>query len=144
MFSLPVAFSDHTPGWEMDVAAVALGANLVEKTITFDRTTPSVEHIFSLEPTDMAAFVKTIRELDTAMGSKRRIMSKAERDKRDMGRRSCFFKRDGKAGETVVEDMLDYRRPGTGIPPNLAGTLLNRKLLRNAKSGEMIKSGDVG
>lgn len=144
MFSLPVAFSDHSPGWEMDVAAVALGANLVEKTITFDRTTPSVEHIFSLEPQDMAAFVKTMRELDVAMGTKRRIMSPVERAKRNKVRRSCFFKRDAMAGETVKEDMIDYRRPGTGIPPNQVETLLGMTLLKDGKSGQMIKAGDVG
>ena len=60
MFPFPIAFSDHTPGATMDIAAVAVGANLVEKTITLDRTTRSIEHIMSLEPQDMAAFVQSI------------------------------------------------------------------------------------
>lgn len=144
MFDLPVAFSDHSPGWEMDVAAVALGANLIEKTITFDRTTPSVEHIFSLEPADMQAFIKTMSELDTALGTKRRLMSPPERAKRDKVRRSCFFKQDVKAGVTLTEDLVDYRRPGSGIPPNLVDSLLGRKVVRDGKGGEMIKPGDVG
>src|SRR3546814_20568837 len=57
MFVFPIAYSDHTPGWDMDLAAVALGANLVEKTISEDRTTRSVEHVMSIEPAEMARFI---------------------------------------------------------------------------------------
>jgi sialic acid synthase SpsE len=74
VFGFPVAFSDHTPGFEMDIAAVAMGANMIEKTITLDRTTPSVEHMFSLEPHEMARFVHTIREVEAAMQGRRRVM----------------------------------------------------------------------
>ena len=68
MFPYPVAFSDHSPGWDMDVAAVTLGANLVEKTISEDRTTRGVEHIFSIEPRDMKKFVETVRGIEIALG----------------------------------------------------------------------------
>lgn len=69
MFGVPVAYSDHTPGWIMDVAAVSIGANMVEKTITLDRATPSVEHIFSLEGKELVEFVNAIREVESAMGA---------------------------------------------------------------------------
>ena len=78
MFPYPVAYSDHTPGWDMDIAAVAIGANLVEKTITEDKTTRSVEHIMSLEPGEMKTFVKVIRDLEIAMGSNRRVLHEEE------------------------------------------------------------------
>ena len=83
MFELPVAYSDHTPGWDMDIAALALGANLLEKTITFDRMTRSVEHIFSLEPVDMARFIQVVRDVETAMGAPRRRLHPEEHAKRD-------------------------------------------------------------
>ena len=78
MFPYPIAFSDHTPGNEMDIAAVVFGANMVEKTITRERMRPSVEHIMSIEPKEMKDFVRTIRELEKALGSGRRIMHNDE------------------------------------------------------------------
>ena len=94
MFPYPVAYSDHTPGWDMDLAAVALGANLVEKTISEDRATRSVEHIMSIEPAEMTQFIAVIRDLEIAMGSPRRMMSPAEVEKRNANRRSVHLRRD--------------------------------------------------
>ena len=79
IFNCPVAYSDHSSGEIMDVAAIAFGANLVEKTITEDRTTRSVEHIMSIEPHEMSSFVKVIRQVERAMGHPRRIMSDLEK-----------------------------------------------------------------
>lgn len=121
----PIAYSDHTPGWEMDVAAVALGANLIEKTITTDRTIRSVEHIFSLEPGEMNQFIKTIRDLETAMGCPRRILHPEEREKRKNIRRSAFLKHDVKKGSKVSIEDIEFRRPGHGIPPNVMESLCN-------------------
>lgn len=117
MFGYPAAYSDHTPGLEMDVAAVAMGANLVEKTITLDRMTPSVEHIMSLEPSDMANFVKTIRDVEIAMGTSRRIMAPAELEKRNAIRRSIFLAEPVKAGQRLGDVKIEFRRPGFGISP---------------------------
>ena len=77
MFPFPIAFSDHSPGSDMDVAAVALGVDLVEKTLTEDRTTPSIEHIMSIEPHEAAAFVKLMRDVQKAMGQPRRILPRS-------------------------------------------------------------------
>jgi len=118
MFPFPVAFSDHTPGWDMDIAAVAMGANLVEKTITFDRTTRSVEHMMSLEPEEMAVFVQSIRNLETALGSPRRLMTEEERKKRMAVRRSVFLAEAVKKGQKLGDAMVDFRRPGFGIGPD--------------------------
>ncbi|MBV9462954.1 MAG: N-acetylneuraminate synthase family protein [Verrucomicrobiae bacterium] len=119
MFGFPVAYSDHSPGWEMDIAAVALGANLVEKTLTFDRTTPSVEHLFSLEPPELFQFVQVIRDLEKAMGNSRRVIHQAEIPKRNSVRRSAYLARDVKAGDRVGAQDIEWRRPGHGIAPNL-------------------------
>ncbi|MFH1067219.1 MAG: N-acetylneuraminate synthase family protein [bacterium] len=143
MFQMPIAYSDHTPGHDMDVAAVALGANLVEKTITLDRATPSVEHIFSLEPDEAVEFVKTIRQVETAMGTTRRLMTTEERAKRKMTRRSCFYKKDMKQGEPLAENALEFSRPGTGISPTQTDVLLGKKVLAPKKAGEMIQWADL-
>ncbi|MCU0842012.1 MAG: N-acetylneuraminate synthase family protein [Thiobacillaceae bacterium] len=143
MFGCPVAFSDHTPGWEMDVAAVALGANLVEKTITEDRMTRSVEHVMSLEPADMARFVQVIREVETALGEPRRVLSDIERQRRDAIRRSLHAAHDLPAGHVLAEADIDYRRPGFGIPPDRLGEALGRRLRRAVAAGERLAWGDL-
>ena len=115
MFDVPVAFSDHSTGWEMDIAAVVLGANLIEKTITEDRTTPSIEHVMSMEPHEAAAFVEAVRNVRPALGQKRRVLSEAEVSARSKVRRSAFARRAMAAGEKIDLEDVDFRRPGTGI-----------------------------
>ncbi|MCK5099800.1 MAG: N-acetylneuraminate synthase family protein [Desulfobacteraceae bacterium] len=142
LFGCPVAFSDHTPGWEMDIAAVALGANMVEKTITLDRTSPSVEHIFSLEFENMKKFVKSIRNLETALGNSRRIMSKDEREIGQGARRSIVLSKDVKKGDLIESHTLDYARPGTKIAPYMTDILLKRKFTRDIIKGSYLSWGD--
>jgi N,N'-diacetyllegionaminate synthase len=137
MFPFPVAFSDHTPGWDMDVAALALGANLVEKTITRDRTTPSVEHIFSIEGKQLPAFIQAIRDVEKALGQPRRILSVPELERRNKYRRSMFAKRDLQAGETLTETDIDFRRPGTGLQPDSLDSILGKRLAADVKAGHM-------
>jgi N,N'-diacetyllegionaminate synthase len=143
MFPYPAAFSDHTPGWDMDIAALCLGANMLEKTITLDRTTPSVEHIMSLEGGEIAGFVTAMRDVEAAFGSPRRVMREAEIRKRDLVRRSIFLKRAMRAGETLKPGDLDYRRPGTGIAPSELSRVLGRKLAADRPAGEMLRFEDV-
>lgn len=143
MFGFPVAYSDHTPGHDMDIAAIALGANLVEKTITEDRTTRSVEHIFSLEPEDMAQFVSAIRDLETAFGSNRRLMTLAERRKRDNVRRSTHLPQGGTKGQRLGDLPVSFSRPGHGIGPDLYETLVDRVLSRDLPAGHVIDWGDL-
>ncbi len=143
MFGLPVAYSDHTPGWEMDVAAVALGANMVEKTITEDRTTRSVEHIFSLEPADMAKFVRIVRDVEAAMGTARRILAPEEKRKRDSYRRSIFLAAPASAGTKLADAKIEYRRPGHGYGPDRYDELAPRVLRRDLPAGHMVVPDDL-
>jgi sialic acid synthase SpsE len=143
MFPYPVAYSDHTPGWEMDVAAIAMGANLVEKTITFDRTARSVEHIMSIEPAQMAAFIQSIRDLEIAMGSNRRIMAPEEIEKSKKIRRSVFTQGKAKAGQKLKEVKVDFRRPGIGIAPDAYEKLLESTLKHDLSEGSMLKMEDL-
>ena len=142
MFQVPVSFSDHTPGWEMDIAAIALGANMIEKTITMDRTIPSVEHIFSLEPDDMKKFVKSIRDLETALGSSRRKISEKEKSAGMGVRRSIILARGGKQGQSIAMEDLDFVRPGTGISPEMADIISGKVFTRDIEKGEMLLWGD--
>jgi len=139
MFPFPVAFSDHTPGSEMDVAAVALGANLVEKTVTEDRMTQSVEHVMSLEPDEMCTFVQTIRDVETAIDGSRRRMHPEEAFKRDAIRRSAFLRSAGKADQKLGDCDVEFRRPGYGIPPDIYDEISKATLLNDLPAETMVE-----
>jgi sialic acid synthase SpsE len=143
MFPYPVAFSDHTPGWEMDVAAVAMGANLVEKTITEDRMTRSVEHIMSLEPQEMKDFISKIREVEIAMGDGKRILHPAELEKIKAIRRSAFLKMKVSKGQMVGEAGIEFRRPGYGIAPHEFEKHMNKKFAKDFNAGRLIQLSDL-
>ncbi|WFS61220.1 N-acetylneuraminate synthase family protein [Pseudodesulfovibrio thermohalotolerans] len=143
LFPYPIAFSDHNPGCTMDVAAVALGANMIEKTITLDKTIKSPEHIMSLEPDEAADFVRSIRELEIALGTPRRTMTaKTLIEGRTVVRRSIIAARDISVGEEIVQEMIDYARPGDGIPANLDSHVIGRVSQRNIAAGEKLAWGD--
>ena len=143
MFPYPIAFSDHTPGATMDIAAVALGANLVEKTITLKRATRSVEHIMSLEPADMAEFVRTIADLERALGTPRRIVHGAERARQVAVRRSAFLNSPAKAGQRLHDADILFRRPGFGFGPDQYAAAPDARFRRDLPAGHMITSGDL-
>jgi len=143
MFAYPVAYSDHTPGWEMDIAAVALGANLVEKTITEDRATRSIEHIFSLEPPDMRDFVGKIRNIEKALGDARRILHDEERKKRQKVRRSVYLVEPVTANMTLREARVEFRRPGFGIGPDVYESLLDLHFRQTLPAGHILRLGDL-
>jgi N,N'-diacetyllegionaminate synthase len=143
MFEFPIAFSDHTPGWDMDVAAVTLGASMVEKTLTLDRRTRSTEHIMSLEPGEAAAFVRAIRDVEVALGRPRRLMSAEEARGKLKARRSLFAARPLRRGDQLTEDAVDWRRPGTGIVPAEAPYAIGRRLARDVPAGTMIRWDDL-
>ena len=142
-FPYPVAYSDHTPGWDMDIAALALGVNLVEKTITEDRMTRSVEHMMSLEPPDMAAFVRAIRDLEIAMGTSERVLHPEEVKKRQMIRRSLYLTAPVSKGAVLGEARFEFRRPGHGIAPDRYEELLDRRFKRDLPAGHQVRQEDL-
>jgi N,N'-diacetyllegionaminate synthase len=138
MFPYPIAFSDHSPGAEMDIAAVALGANLVEKTITEDRMTRSVEHIMSIEPAEMKSFIQTIREVEVGLGSSHRELHDDEKNKRDAIRRSVFICEDVKTGKKLGDCQIEFRRPGYGITPDHYEEMQEETFLTDVPTGTML------
>lgn len=143
LFECPVAFSDHSPGWDMDIAAIAVGANMLEKTITEDRMTRSVEHIMSIEPHEMRRFVQVVREVEVALGNSRRVLSDEERRKRNGVRRSIHANQNLPNGHILTESDLDYRRPGSGIPPDRLGEVLGRTLASAVEEGKQLAWSDL-
>jgi N,N'-diacetyllegionaminate synthase len=143
MYSYPIAFSDHTPGWEMDVAAVCVGANIIEKTITLDRTQRSCEHMMSLEPVEMKRFVEIIREVEIALGIHRRVVGSDEREKRKAIRRSPYLIREVRAGQIMQREDFEFRRPGFGIKPYEYHEYLGHCYKRDLKVGHMLSTDDV-
>lgn len=138
LFNCPVAYSDHSPGEIMDVAAIALGANLVEKTITEDRTTRSVEHIMSIEPHEMKKFVETIREVEIAMGQPRRIMTDYEKQKRLNAMRSLVLDQDVTQGQKLCNVKVKFKRPGYGIAPDAYESMLDMTFSKDLPNGHVV------
>lgn len=143
MFPYPVAFSDHSPGCTMDIAAVTIGANMVEKTITEDRMTRSVEHVMSIEPLQMRDFVNTIREVEIGLGIERRVMSEAEIQKRHSVRRSVFFRSSAKKGQRLRDCHIEFRRPGFGVRPDQYDALKEALINRDIEAGELLQMRDL-
>lgn len=143
MFPFPIAFSDHTPGWDMDIAAVALGANLIEKTITLDKTTRSVEHIMSLEPDEMVYFVKAIRNLEIALGNNRRVMSQKQKYDRLIGRRSTYLAQSVKKGQKLSDVKIEFSRPGYGLGPDMYEKYVNATFRKDFQQGYQLEMNDL-
>lgn len=128
----------------MDIAARAIGADLIEKTVTLDRTTRSCEHVMSLEPSEMGPYVKAMRDLDVAMGSSRRILTNEEREKRLNVQRSAFLIRPVAKGETIKRSDFDFRRPGTGVVrPDSYAHYMNRLYSKDLSEGHMLVLDDL-
>ena len=142
----PIAYSDHTPDADMDIAAIALGANLIEKTITLDRCTPSVEHIFSLEPADMSKFIDRIRDVEIALGEDVRIITQEQRQSRKYIRRSPYVDNFQPAGTPLRDIQVTFRRPGIGLSPIDWENAINAgsKLVTPLEPGQLITQDNVG
>ncbi len=144
LFNFPIAFSDHSPGYDMDLAAVCFGADLLEKTITLDKTQPSVEHIMSLEKEESKSFVRKIRDLEQAFGEKSKSLSEKDKQNRQLIRRSPYVENDTPQMSRLDEVKVIFSRPGLGLSPNEYDLLKpNAKLKRSLKKGEVIKKEDI-
>ncbi|MBI3011678.1 MAG: N-acetylneuraminate synthase [Candidatus Omnitrophica bacterium] len=125
-FRVPVGYSDHTPGVEVALAAVALGACLIEKHVTLDRALPGPDHRASLEPQEFAALVRGIRTVELAMGDGRKHPAPGEIQMAAVARRSLVAAQDVRAGTRFTEALIAIKRPGTGLTPALRPRLVGR------------------
>ena len=125
-----VGYSDHTVGIEVPVAAVAMGAQIIEKHFTLDKSLPGPDHKASLDPTELAAMVSSIRHIERALGSAEKHVSPSERANIEVARKSIVAARDIAAGEEFTEENITVKRPGNGISPMLWDEVLGRKAPR--------------
>ncbi|MDE7326497.1 MAG: N-acetylneuraminate synthase [Lachnospiraceae bacterium] len=138
-FKYPIGYSDHTQGIEVDLAAVALGAAVIEKHFTLDRNLPGPDHKASLEPKELKAMVDGIRKVELALGSEEKKLSGAERKNRSVARKSIVAKRNIKVGEILTSDNITTKRPGTGISPMKWNEILGTRAVRDFEEDELIE-----
>ncbi len=135
---VPVGYSDHTEGIEIPLAAVALGASIIEKHFTLDRTLPGPDHRASLEPRELTAMVAGIRKIEQSLGTAEKRPAPCETNTRDVARRSLVAAAAIRAGTRVTETMIDMKRPGTGLGPEKFELVLGRKALRDITEGAIL------
>ncbi|MDE6542083.1 MAG: N-acetylneuraminate synthase family protein, partial [Muribaculaceae bacterium] len=114
-----VGYSDHTQGIAIPVAAVAMGACIIEKHFTLNRNLPGPDHKASLEPDELKAMVDDIRRVEQAIGSGQKVVAEAERPNIEIARKSIVAARPIRKGEILTEENITVKRPGSGISPML-------------------------
>lgn len=133
-FQVPVGLSDHTLGMAMPIAAVALGACIIEKHFTLSRSIPGPDSSFSLEPHEFKTMVEAIRTTEKSFGSVSDAVTEREAASRSF-RRSLFVVQDMKAGDIFSEENVRSIRPGFGLPPKYLDTLLGKQVKEDVKKG---------
>lgn len=143
-FGVKVGYSDHTLGIEVPIAAVALGATIIEKHFTLDRNLPGPDHKASLEPQELKAMVQAIRNIELAIsGSGRKAPSNSERKNITVARKSVHLRKDMKAGETITEKDIIALRPGDGISAMDWEKIVGRALVCNKEAFDKLNWKDL-
>jgi len=137
-FKLPVGLSDHTLGITIPIAAVTLGACIIEKHFTLDKNLSGPDHKASLEPEELRQMVQAIRDVEKARGDGIKKPTREEEENKKVARRSIVARVDIPKGTTISEEMLDVKRPGTGIKPKYLNKVIGIKAKENIHSNELI------
>lgn len=137
-FGVKIGYSDHTVGIEVPIAAVALGASVIEKHFTLDRTLEGPDHKASLEPAELEKMVSSIRNIELALGGKEKKVSESEKKNRSVARKSIVAARRILAGEVFTEENITVKRPGTGLSPMLWEQILGQIAVRTFEEEEFI------
>lgn len=139
-FGVRTGYSDHTCGIEVPIAAVALGATVIEKHFTLSRELPGPDHRASLEPDELAAMVKAIRNIESALGNGSKEVSASERKNMVVARKSIVAMHAISKGEVFTEENITVKRPGNGVSPMLWDKVLGQKACRDFKEDEPIEA----
>lgn len=139
-FGTKIGYSDHTKGIEVPIAAVAMGATVIEKHFTLDRTLPGPDHIASLEPNEMKQMVKAIRNIEQAMGNGLKQVTESERKNMAIARKSIVAASNIIKGEIFTEKNLTTKRPGNGISPMRWNEIIGTTAARDFKEDELIEA----
>jgi N,N'-diacetyllegionaminate synthase len=142
-FGLPVGYSDHTQGVMTGALAVAAGAVVIEKHLTYDRNAKGPDHATSADPQQFAEYVRLVRKAQAMVGPITKQVLAVEEDVRQVSRQSVAVVRDLPAGHRLAEDDLTVKRPGTGIPAMDLKNLIGQILTRPAKAGSLLQAADL-
>jgi N,N'-diacetyllegionaminate synthase len=134
-----VGYSDHTLAIQVPIMAVTLGAVVVEKHFTLDKTLPGPDHKASLEPDELTEMITTIRDVHRILGSYEKKPTSSEKSIMDLVRKSIVAREDIKKGSILEEQMLIIKRPGTGLAPEKIGSLIGKKTKRDIKKDDVIR-----
>ncbi len=137
-FKTVVGYSDHTLGIEVPIAAVAMGAKIIEKHFTLDRSMKGPDHAASLEPSELNRMIACIRNLEKALGSGIKEPNPSERRIMLKTRKSLTAKSDIERGTILTKENVTFKKPGTGIPPKFAEIVLGRKVVKDIRQDETI------
>lgn len=137
-FGLPVGFSDHCEGAAVSIAAATLGATVIEKHITLDRTAPGPDHAASMEPNPFAEMIAAIRTVEKAMGDGRKVPRASEIKNIDVARKSLVAARDIQAGQVLSNNDLTVKRPGNGLEPIGYWDVLSAPAVSDRKAGDLL------
>jgi len=138
-FGVAVGYSDHTRGIEVAIAAVAMGASVIEKHFTLDRNMPGPDHQASLEPDELGALVAAIRNIEIALGDGVKRLTESEARNKPVARKSLVARRPIQAGEMFSADNLACKRPGTGISPMRWDEVIGRVATRDFAADELVE-----
>jgi len=138
----PIGFSDHTIGIEIPLASVALGVALIEKHFTLDKNMEGWDHKVSATKDELSAIITGAKRINDALGSFR-IQATESDEKKAEFRRSIVLTRDFKAGEVITADDIDYKRPGTGIKPELTGFIVGMKVNKELGNDHILTKEDL-
>jgi sialic acid synthase SpsE len=138
-----IGFSDHSKGKLASIAAVALGAEVIEKHVTLNSDKIGMDNQMAMEFLDFSQMVREIRLLETMLGTRQRILTDEEFGKRALMRRSLTLLRSKREGETLAIEDLDMKRPGTGIQVTEIDSILGRKVNRDIEPNRLLKWSDL-
>lgn len=138
-FGIIVGYSDHTKGIEVPIAAVALGAKVIEKHFTLDKNLPGPDHVASLDPEELKNMVLGIRHIEAALGSPVKRVTASEEKNIHVARKSIVAASDIVAGEILNENNIAVKRPGTGISPMLWDDVIGRSAVKDFRHDELIE-----
>lgn len=143
VFNVEIGYSDHTLGIEIPIAAVALGAKIIEKHFTLDRALPGPDHAASLEPEELRQMVSSIRNVEIALGSEIKEPSPSENKNRTIARKSIHLAKSKVQGDIITAEDLDMIRPGDGISPMLMYNVIGKSIIHNLPAGHKLSLSDL-
>jgi N-acetylneuraminate synthase len=139
----PIGFSDHSEGSALAIAATALGAALIEKHFTLDKTKIGMDNQMAMETNELAQMIQGCRDVFLSLGDKERKVSESEINQRKIMRRSLVSSRDLAVGHTIQRDDIIFKRPGDGIQISDIDSVVGKTVIKNISSNCIIEQSDI-